>query len=478
MSRSRFYTLLFIVLPLTYYFSLPVSLGDLAIWVAQGRYMLAHRTLLDKDVFSVLPTYELIYSVLSSIFYGALDWLGGLNLVIVFHKICLAATLLQILLYFKKHQQLQWTTLQIVMSIFCLAGASLSFIDRQMMLVMPLFLTAFILIEDEPLDDFKNFWGLWIIFVIWLNCHGSWAVFLLMYGWKLGVSLLQQRFQLRSLKKPILFFATFIISSLLNPFGYKIWPYLFMTANISRQRQIEEWAATTVTVLPPMGAMYYLLSAAIVGYIIKKYKTFSADLWASPFWILWLFGFTGIRHVPFVFLTTLIVFSKYAGFKGVVDEKTSQASRVVNLSVSGLLVVLMLLMTPYFKPVISEFLPEGKKSIYDKIEPLAATEVIKKTGLTGPIFNEWCYGSYLAYAVPNKILLDTRNIIFRDEDLNEIAQIIFGKTDNWQKFLEKYGFQFIMLEKKEHPEFIKQIKSSGMWDLIFDNDEQILFQKK
>lgn len=466
------------VLPLTYYFSLPVSLGDLAIWVAQGRYMLANHTLLDKDVFSVLPTYEHVYSVLSCILYGILDWLGGLNLVTVFHKLCLAATLLEILFYFKKRQQLQWTSLQIVMSVFCLAGASLSFIDRQMMVAMPLFMMAFILIEDEPLVEVKSFLYLWFIFIIWLNTHGSWAVFLLMYGWKLGVSLLQRKFQFHTLKKPILFFITFMVSSLLNPFGYKIWPYLFTTANVSRQRYIEEWAATTMTVLPPMGAMYYLLSAAIVGYVIKKYKTLSAELWTSPFWILWLFGFTGIRHVAFVFLTTLVVFSKYAGFKAFVAEKNSPISRVINLSVSALLVLLMLLMTPYFKPAISDFLPESKKSIYEKVEPIAATEVIKKTGLTGPIFNEWSYGSYLSYAVPNKILLDTRNIIFRDEDLNEIAQIIFGKTDNWQNFLEKYGFQFIMLEKKEHPEFIKQIKSSGMWDLIFDNDEQILFQKK
>ena len=72
-TRSHFYTSLYFLLPLFYYLSLPIAVGDLAVWVAHGRYILEHGTILYRDVYSVLNTEPLVYPVLVSYVYGLID---------------------------------------------------------------------------------------------------------------------------------------------------------------------------------------------------------------------------------------------------------------------------------------------------------------------------------------------------------------------------------------------------------------------
>lgn len=476
MSRNIFYTVLFILLPVIYFLSRPIVLGDLAIWIAQGKAILAQGEVIKTDQFSVLKTYPLVYSALSCLLYALIDLVGGLQLVTLFHKLLLALSLGQILLYWRNKNQLAWTYQQILISIFCLAGSSLMHIDRQIMVVLPLFIAAYILIEEHALDDIKNFFVLFILMVIWTNSHGSWVILPAMHGWKLLVTCIQDKWNFKKHYKAMVFGASLLLASLLNPFGINIWFYVLETAKVSRYRAIEEWDITAPWVLLPFGALYYVFAVGGCYLIYRQRQKLNAFILQSPFVFLFIFGFTGIRHIGLVFLAFLIFYAKYFGFGQAVTEAHA-GKKWINALIIGVLSLFLISLTPYFKKNLAPFLPPDKKLVYNSSEPILAAEAIKQSGHSGPIFAEWGYGSYLAYAVTNKITLDARNIIFSNEDIELATQTINGEGD-WRSYIQKYNFEFILVNKNYRQHFISQLKADADWQLIFDEGEFSLFQKK
>jgi hypothetical protein len=312
-TRRRLFTFLFFLLPILYYLSIPNSVGDLAIWIAHGRYFLEHQSLLRHDVFSVLPTSALTYPAGLSVFYGLIDRLGGLVAVGLLHKICLLFFLGVI--YFSSIKDLAdpWRPRNFAIIGVSLYGSANFCIDRPAEVAILPFIASFLILDkNRPLRAIER-WALVGLAFVWVNIHGSWVLLPAMFAWRTCFGARFRTGSPRALGKEILTAAGIFFASLLNPFFLQIYPYTLQTAMISRARGIDEWATTGFGAYFPQGLFFFGLVAAVVAMMMMTSARRRDTLFDSPFFILLLLGFTAIRNTSWPFLA-LIPFCHRAGW--------------------------------------------------------------------------------------------------------------------------------------------------------------------
>lgn len=471
MTRSHFYTWLFFLLPLFYYLSLPIAVGDLAVWVAHGRYIIQNGAILYSDIFSVLPTEPLIYPVLVSYIYGLIDQVGGLQLVSLFHKLVFILILHIVFQHSLKELRNPFTIKNIFYILLTFAGLAIYFTDRPAFIALLPLILSYIVIEKNDKFDLRVTALLISILVIWGNLHGSWILLIAMLGWKfLFITDRNNFFRHASI------LSSLCLATLINPFGYKVWPYLLETASISKLRRIDEWNVTNLYDYFPYAIIFYFTAAVFVYLVVQKIRNEkSLTILRSPAFLLLIMGFVAMRNVgllSLILLPFLYTFNFLEDSKGVVEKK-KHSNLILIIAIGGLCVTQL----PYFKTKFTDFFPLKKGSVYDTSAPVKFAEYIKSSTKTGPILNDWEYGSYLLYSLQNRILVDARNIIYRQADYIEFARVLEGEN-SWVAGAAKYNFQFILLDKLLRQNLIEKIKSSDQWKLALENEDTVLFEKK
>jgi hypothetical protein len=466
---------------------MPNSVGDLAVWIAQGRYFLEHGELLRHDIFSVLPTGELIYPAGISILYGLLDRLGGLVAVSLLHKLCVLLFLF--ILYFSSLRRLAapWKPRNLAIIGVSLYGSATLCIDRPAEIaILPFMASYLILDKNRPLRMIERF-GLIGLTVLWVNIHGSWILLPAMYAWRSCLRPLLHSATLRTLRAEILTGVGILLASLLNPFSYRIYPYTLQTVLISRQRGIDEWAITGFGNYFPQGLLFFALVAlvlTVIGWTVhhgrRNHYALYPSLFGSPFFFLLLLGFTAIRNTIWPFLA-LIPFSFRAGLLGS-KESTSTGypgdpPRVMNGLIVGICVASTILMLPFLKPRIAPWLPLEKRPVFDASAPFEAAAILRSRPDVSPVFNDWNYGSYLAYDQSHPIFIDTRNTIYSDQDFQEYLNVV-NADPGWEAVLDHYGIRYILLDRKLRSKLIGEIAlRPAIWKSLWENANTVLYER-
>ncbi len=139
--------------------------------------------------------------------------------------------------------------------------------------------------------------------------------------------------------------------------------------------------------------------------------------------------------------------------------------------------LICLMLTPYFKESIAQYLPQKKAVVFDEFYQAEFADYIRASGRSGPVLNDWDYGSYLLYSIPNKILIDARNVIYFEKDFQRYLQIMNG-DDRWDEFAREYHFDFIMVPTVRRRVLIEKISGSREWKIAKQNSETTLFQRE
>ena len=481
-SRHGLFLSCFLLLPVLYFFSLPIAVGDAAIWVGSGKYFLQHGELLRHDAFSVLPTREVVYPWGISLIYGLLDWLGGLKLVSVFHK--LVALLFVWLSYQFSLRPLKtphsdiWTLRNLILIAIAGYGSCILCIDRPAMVAVVPFILSFQILNQKDRLGRKQILYLGLIEIIWLTLHGSWILLPTMTIWRAFFRSLHEK---KVLYAEWLAVCLMLASTLINPFGFRIWSYVFETASISKARGIDEWSPTGLREpvdYYPQGLTYYALAFCVLVFIFFKIKK-SKSPWlhlSSPFFLVMALGPHSIRNTIWIFLSLLpyAASQKFLTVKAAKQERPSLRKQVFNGGIVCSLIAVIISLTPYFKSHISFLLPEKKKAVFDEYSPFDLAQVIRDTKVDAPIFNAWEYGSFLIWALPNKIFIDTRNIIYPEESFKTFLTVQAAQP-GWEQILDKYGARFVLINKKQEARLAKALSSSKSWKRLAENKDSLLF---
>ena len=150
-------------------------------------------------------------------------------------------------------------------------------------------------------------------------------------------------------------------------------------------------------------------------------------------------------------------------------EETDRIGRVFVTSAAGIVLVGALLLAP--NPPGDNF-----KSTYDpKLYPEAALKVLRGPEGTR-IFTEDEWGDYLIYNLypERKVFIDGRSDFYGDEFGERYLDVMNVQT-GWQKTLDKYGVDTIVLSPKFA--LASTLKISRDWRVVYDDHVALIFRR-
>lgn len=440
MSRAKLYWVAYFCIPLIYFMSLPVHMGDLGVWIRLGLENWSHGSVIRTDSFSVLPTSPMVYPYGTTMLYAGLEKLGGLSALLCFHRlwILLYLFIVAALSFPRVWRSNPWTPQCLLWVAFSWFGLSAVAIDRPALLAIVPFALAFSLLDREEAWTTTQAWWFLGVELLWVQLHGSWVLAPALLSWRtLGRLTRKHGFD----KNESLALAASFLIPALNPFGFSVWKYVLLTDEVSRARGLAEWAPTILATGFESQAMAYV--ALCLALMIWESRRLRVIDWSSPLFPLLISGWMAIRHTQWPFLAMLIYLGRRNSFSA--PEEGPGISRYFNPVAAAGLVGIFVALLPPIKPTVLSSLPAGKDRLYGPTAPTALAALVRGSGDAKPIFNQFELGSYLIYALPNKIYADTRNIIYAQADIDRYSAAIQGK-EGWKALLDEHHFGWVMID--------------------------------
>jgi hypothetical protein len=287
------------------------------------------------------------------------------------------------------------------------------------------------------------FFGLPPLFAIWVNCHGSFFLGLLLLGsflfcslfnFRLGL-LVSSRWSLRRRRMLALALFLSVAALFLNPVGVKqiLYPLntmLYQPINLS---QVEEWRPLQwneprgIALLVILGCIFLLLIIRLSELFWDELLLLTMGTWFAISHERMAFVF-GILAAP---VLSRLLSTSWDGYNAEEDRLWPNAA----------LIAASLLMAVLAFP--------GPRNIAKQIDegnPIKAVEFIKTNHLSGNMLNAYVYGGYLIWALPEQpVFFDGRGDLFEWSGLlGEFAKWTTLQS-NPNELLDKYGVDFCLL---------------------------------
>ncbi|HTQ54629.1 MAG TPA: hypothetical protein VMI94_09235 [Bryobacteraceae bacterium] len=317
--------------------------------------------------------------------------------------------------------------------------------------VRPLLLGHFFLVLELLLvhlartRDRRWFWGLPWLFALWANCHGSYMLGLLVLGLIAGCSFFDfsygsvecQRWSAALRRR---FVAAAVLSAgalFLNPFGIRLvlYPFDLLLHQTNNIAFVSEWQP-----LNPHDSRAWALYA-VVGIVflaalsrrwrfrLEELALLALGLGMAVLHERMLFAF-GILAAPLICRLCANAWERYDPAR---DLRFMNALLMAGICV-GVAVAF---------PSRANLQAQVAQS-----NPVQAVDYIRGRGLSGPMLNDYDFGGYLIWALPDhKVFIDGRADVYDWTG-------VFGEMARWAllqedptRLLAKYGINFCLLHK-------------------------------
>ena len=304
--------------------------------------------------------------------------------------------------------------------------------------------------------------------ILWSNLHGSFALALILAGIALVFG--------KGNRKALLFAMVFmLLGTLINPRGFASWRYLnFMLRSPSDQLFSVEW-------FPPSNAGWQLNIFFGWTLLIAPIAALSTRRPIIMEWILFLgFGwlaFSGIRYVIwFLFILVVISAAPLADLtRGRLDSTMKTSSPIFNFVLAGLFMMLSLLYLPSLR---ERWWSEAPAIYAPESNPIGAVDwLTAHPELPGPLWNDFAFGSYLAFALPARpTWLDSRFFVFPPEQMQEYQQISHASPE-WETLLQSERVNLLLLSTASQSQLIREATSSLDWCEQYGDKYAVIFSR-
>lgn len=472
-------------------YALPLPAHDAFGAFRQGKWILEHRAIPERDVFSWGQTHPYIYSgswfsdVLFYLIFNFTGWHG----IQVFKAVvgCAASFFL-------------WKSLRrkgcgvLFCSVWVLYTAAILMFFFNVrpgiftILFFTLFLYLFLLFKEgnkAPLFCFP------FCFLLWTPLHGGYVLGILFLELVLGLEFIRLRsvkLFLKTYKGLILSFLACVLAAnavlmfwqkpeavapggfqaggLIEKAGIFIGKLLGIVGfeKTGIMERIVEWKPLDFS--NPFNFLYvlYLFFCVVAAVLALRHLDFTAGLLAFVFGLL---PFFSQRHIPLSVLMLSVSLAP-AGYKYVVQKKLFQ--RVVSLPfyhparafcVFSFLLFLYLFSFPYRGIELS-----GERFV-NRFLPVGAVKFIKETGMKGPLFNDLDWGGYCLWRLypQYKVGLDARyGAAYASEYITEYLDALMGKP-NALSFLAQHKVNLILIELNRP--LVDQLLKNAQWAPVY-----------
>ena len=326
--------------------------------------------------------------------------------------------------------------------------------------------------------------------LFWANIHGSFPIGLALLGlWLVDESFkalnmsdaksLLQRFKPAAPAGAAL--ALGGLACLFNPRGLGLLSYLSVMANNQVvQQYATEWAPSTfgslagsiflvglmgmavvLAVSPKRPGLFQLLCFLVLGVLGLKYTR----------GIVWF----GVGMAP-VLSDHLAAILTRLGFRTPNSTPTPGMQRI-NTLFASLLLFLALLSLPWFKDYLP--LSSQKAGLISSETPVEATQFLLANHLSGNLFHDMPFGSYLIWAAQPEypVFVDSRLELYPLQIWNDYLTISSGSY-SWEDLLRKYHFQTLMLSKQNQAGLIRELQNSDSWISVYEDANVVLYTQE
>lgn len=470
-EEFKFYFLFFLALTFLFAMLMPFSYGDLAIWIAEGRQIFEQGTVYIRDVYSFNPTQTLPYPWLSCIFYYLIDSNFAIESIFFIHRVIPVAI---VGFWLVRYPALMHKN-SIVSLMICISGIRMLIIDRPALLVLPLIPYFYELIESERI--YRKKLKTILLLILWTNLHGSFMLFFLLMGYKVAIDLLKKRRDSITVEKLLFFVGTFL-ATCINPWGIKIYYYVFQTAAVSKLR-ITEWQPLALFDNGEISFEFVFFVATVVLLLaITFYKKKLSQLLTSILPVFLISSVLAVRNLPLLFSVIPLFWGKY-----LVDTVSlsgfAKRAGLTKIIFNRAIIVFMLASGVFMFTDMSENvrtkLSKKYAHKYDETSSFRIAEYLNRSS-GKRVFNSWILGSFLLYSQSNQIFIDTRNIIYDNEIYTDYVNTVKNHNGLAESLLNQYQIDYVVSEKKDTISSV--LSASAAWNFIMEDNGYFLFERR
>jgi hypothetical protein len=353
--------------------------------------------------------------------------------------------------------------------------------------------------------------GLILVFpaamMLWVNCHGSFPIGLLLLGiWLLDevVQAVRVRWYsrrssgdgsggdlrgnedlrgdrpfLRALP-PVIALVITVLAALVNPLGIGVFQYIVtMSTNTIVQNLVPEWAPPSFNTTGGTTFIVGLLLSSLILAFSPRRPGFFQVIFFLCFSILALKTTRGIIWYGLVMAPVLS--DHIAALSAKLrrpGSATGSAGGVPAINTAFLILIFLMgfVSMPWFKHSLR--FPESKAGLIHVETPVEATKFLLERRPEPPLFHAMSYGSYLIWAAQPeyRVFVDSRIELYPREIWHDYLRLSNAQY-GWEKRLDHYGINTLMLSRVEQPVLVDSARASGAWQELYSDRYAVIFAR-
>lgn len=462
---------------------------DTDLWwhLRAGEEMLRSGRPLLVDTFSYTRAFVpwINHSWLSEVGMALLYRLGGFTALSV--AVALLAALTMGLVYLQMRGPALWRAFLVVLAAVVIAPA---WSVRPQILSLLLLAVLNGLVDSYRRGGKNRLYLLAPLFILWSNLHGGYALGLLLLAAVIGGEVFNH-----FLKRPgalawrailvlLGWTAICLLAVLVNPNGLNMWRIPFQTVGVGAlQQAIPEWASPDFHDLPQQPFLWMFL-ALLGAAALSGRRMDAADLFkAAGFGVMALvarrnYGPFALTAAPVLADAGWTVIERLWTAPGLLGRLSSLSagleSKPLPLGVQkafNLILVGVLALAAFAKVGLVNH-PALMDGYLRQSYPVEQVEYLKTHQPIGRVFNEYAWGGYLTWALPEyPVFVDGRTDLFGDEIIGEWLQVVAAQP-GWQAILERWQVRLVLVEPGQP--LAQELARSG-WKLLSGSEVAVLY---
>jgi hypothetical protein len=411
--------------------------------------------------------------------WTAHEWLAELGMYAVYHlggysglmlAFSILASLLFVLVYVLCYQCCESALVAFMGGVSAWFFATVGLSIRPLIVGHIFLVLELIVLESAWRGRRRSLWLLPPLFAVWVNCHGSyffgmgvlfvsWVCTFANGRWGLVAAEAWDR-EGRKWLGAIVFFSG--VALFVNPVGVHL---LLYPLNVAFQQStslnaIDEW-------LPPdLGSSRGAgMIVAVVGILLVSLLR-QSKLQLRELLILAMAFALAMQHVRMLLLFGIVVSPVLSGVLAPLLGRDGKREHPI---ANGLL------MAAFMVTMVGVF--PGRAAIQQQIRkgsPAGAVDYIRRTGLSGPMFNDYVFGDYLIWALPEeKVFIDGRGDVFDWAGvLAEYGRLVTLAEDP-NILLDKYRIRLCLLSKNNA--MTRVLPYLPGWKRVYSDDVSAIY---
>jgi hypothetical protein len=289
--------------------------------------------------------------------------------------------------------------------------------------------------------------------------------------------------------------AGMLVATVVNPLGFGVFGYVLkLLTDAPSQNLGMEWQSPTTETLAGMFFFLGVLALLAALGLGRRRPTITDMLLVCG--LGWM-AFSGVRYVVWFAMAAMPILAQSLAaprpvFKPGGSSETPRPPRhrrpgkpLPNLVVALLLVLLVALVQPWFKPLLS--LPQPYQELFAPVPdapllfsantPVEATEHLRASPCRGNLFNEMGYGSYLIWALypQQQVFIDPRVELYPLEMWQDYLSLSRGY--DVEALLTQYGITCVMLDLEDQPRLSEAMERLPDWQRTFSNEQSEVWRQ-